>query len=68
MYTKKDYITKKELIADFKNGIPIRIYNPGPFGDAPRNGEVFLEGPHYPRPHKWYVRAIMKDGKVIKIF
>ena len=25
-------------------------------------GVVFLEGPHYPKPHKWYGKGVLKNG------
>lgn len=30
-------------------------------------GTVFLEGPHYPEPHRWYAQGEMKDGVLIKV-
>ena len=46
----------------------LRVFQPGPFGgNEPREGKVYLEGPHYPQPHKWYAEAILKDGRVIKV-
>ena len=29
------------------------------------NGRVFLEGPHYPKPHKWYAQAVVDENHVI---
>lgn len=36
-------------------------------GDDPRNGEAFLEGPHYPKPHKWYAKVRVQDGIVVQV-
>ena len=66
MYTRENYRTKKALIADFKASIAIPVYQPGPF-DNQRDGQVCLEGPHYPEPHKWYASATIKDGIIVKV-
>jgi hypothetical protein len=31
------------------------------------NGTVCFEGPHYPLPHRFYGKAIVENGCVIKI-
>ena len=55
MYTSFNFKTKKELKEAIKSGDRITVYQPGPYGgEAPKEGEVSLEGPHYPEPHKWY--------------
>lgn len=65
-YTEKNYRTKKELIADFKAGKQIRVYQPGGMFDL-KNGINFLEGPHYPEPHKWYLQCETQDGIIVRI-
>lgn len=67
MYTEKNYKTKKELIADFKAGIKIRTYQPGGIFPGEKNGNICIEGPHYPQPHKWYASATIKDGIIISV-
>ena len=62
-YTEKNYKTKRELIADFKEGKEIRVFQPGPF--PLRGPSVTLEGPHYPLPHKWYAAAIINENAII---
>lgn len=49
---------------DFPNGEPIAIevYQPGPFGPKVSDGRVALEGPHFPKPHRWYGEGMVKDG------
>jgi hypothetical protein len=34
---------------------------------VPENGTVYLEGPHYPEPHKWYAQGTMVNGKLTKV-
>lgn len=47
---------------------PVRCYNPGLGPDLSNfTGTVYLEGPHYPEPHKWYAQAELKDGVVVKV-
>ncbi len=68
MYTVKNFKTKKALKEAVANGEAVRVYQPGPFGgNEPRDGVVYLEGPHYPDPHSWYAEATLKDGIVVKV-
>lgn len=32
-----------------------------------RDGTAYLEGPHYPQPHRWYAKVELKDGKIVKV-
>lgn len=69
MYTEINFPTKKALREAVQAGIvkPIRVFQPGPFADqAPKNGRVSIEGPHYPQPHKWYATVEIKDGVIVK--
>ena len=68
MYTTRNFKTKKALKESVANGEPITIFQPGPFGDnIPTSGRVYLEGPHYPEPHRWYATADLEDGLVVKV-
>jgi hypothetical protein len=68
MYTNRNFKTKKELKAAIESGTKIGFFQPGPFGgNEPRNGTIYLEGPHYPAPHKWYAQAEVRDGFVVKV-
>jgi hypothetical protein len=66
-YTDYDYKTKKAIKNDILSGVPIKCHNPGLGGEIPRNGTVYLEGPHYPKPHRWYGQGTMKDGLLVSI-
>ena len=47
---------------------PITYYQPGPFGgNEPRNGRIYVEGPHYPEPHRWYAQCDVEDGKIVRV-
>jgi hypothetical protein len=59
-YTVANFKTKKQLKEALASGIKVRCYNPGPFPLTP--GRVFLEGPHYPQPHRWYAEARVDES------
>jgi hypothetical protein len=73
MYTTANFKTKKQLkdavAFNLETGIgPVTYYQPGPFGgNEPTDGTIFLEGPHYPEPHRWYAEAVVKNGKIVKV-
>ena len=68
MYTVQNFKTKKELKEAVAAGKAVRVYQPGPFGgNKPSNGTVYLEGPHYPEPHRWYAEAVLENGLVVKV-
>jgi hypothetical protein len=57
MYTSIDFPTLKALKDAVKTGRRISVYQPG-LGVNPKPLDtVCVEGPHYPKPHKWYVRV-----------
>lgn len=66
MYTVKNFPSKKALKEAVANGEKVRLYAPG-LGTPKENGVDFVEGPHYPKPHKWYAQVTMKDGIVVKV-
>lgn len=62
-YTTNNFKTKKELkeqVALHKafgseKNTPVTCYNPGAGPDLSNfTGTVYLEGPHFPEPHRWY--------------
>lgn len=66
MYTRPAFETKKLLKEAVKRGDRIEAYSPGPFGGT-INGSDVIEGPQYPRPHKWYAAVEIKDSLVVKV-
>ena len=66
MYTTKNFKSKKDLKTAIAGGEQIGIFTPG-LGTVPANGTVYLEGPHYPLPHKWYAQATVVNGILTKI-
>jgi len=66
MYVSPNFKTKKELKQAVKEGRPVEVFSPGPF-PAKLDGEEFVEGPHFPRPHSWYARVQVEGGRVVKV-
>jgi hypothetical protein len=64
-YVSPNYKTKKDFIAAVKAGVPHSTYNPSGMFETTKNGSDVVEGPHYPKPHKWYAAVTVKDGIVI---
>ena len=67
MYVKPNFPTAKALREAVANGQTVSVFSPGPF-PAPTNGEVHVEGPHYPKPHRWYAKVLVANGLVTKVF
>lgn len=67
MYTSENYQSRKALVEDFKAGVQITTFQPGGFFPAQRDGDAVIELPHYPKPHRAYVRVVLKDGIIVKI-
>jgi hypothetical protein len=67
MYTERNFKTKKALKEAVANGEQVGVYSVSPFEQGPFNGRVYLEGPHYPEPHKWYAQAEVKDSIIVSV-
>jgi hypothetical protein len=68
MYTFENFQSKKALKEAVSQGKRVEVYQPNGdiFGNTgPFNGTVYLEGPHYPKPHKWYASATVKDSVIV---
>lgn len=66
-YVNPNFKTKKALKEAVKtDGEIVTVYQPG-LGDCPQNGDIDVEGPHYPQPHTWYAVATVKDGVIVSI-
>ena len=66
MYVEPNFHTKKALKVAVEGGASVHVFSPGPF-PCPQNGEVSVEGPHYPEPHRWYARVQVLNGRVMKV-
>jgi hypothetical protein len=70
MYTVINYKTKKEVVEAVKSGRQVAVFQPnaGIFGhEKAADGSVYLEGPHYPQPHRWYAQGVAKDGVLVSV-
>ena len=66
MYTVKNFKTKKELKEAVEAGDQIGTYQLGGMSPPTTDGTVYLEGPHAPKPHRWYATAVVKDGIIVQ--
>ena len=66
-YVDPNYPTKKAFKQAVEAGVQHRTYNPSGMFPTPQNGSDVIEGPHYPKPHKWYAAVEVENGVVIKV-
>ena len=64
-YVDPNYPTKKAFIEAVRAGKQHRTYNPSGVFEPTQNGSDVVEGPHYPKPHRWYASVTVKDGVVV---
>jgi len=69
MYTTINFRTKKALKDAITAGQVVTVFQPNNFMGCcvPTDGRVFLEGPHYPEPHRWYAEGMLAKGQLIHI-
>jgi hypothetical protein len=67
MYARGNPKTKKELKKRIADGGEVGAFQPGGIFPAQRDGEAVIEGPHYPKPHRWYARVMLQDGIIVKV-
>ena len=68
MYTSVNFKSKKELKEAIATGRKISVYQPNQmFPVNTTVGTVYLEGPHYPKPHRWYATAVLVDGYIVSV-
>jgi len=69
-YTERNFKTKADLKRVLAAGGKVRCFQPNADVTGawlPENGTVYLEGPHFPEPHKWYAQGELKDGLLVKV-
>ena len=64
-YVNPNYKSKKEFIEAVKSGVKHETYNPSGMFETTKNGSDTIEGPHYPKPHRWYASVKVQDGIVV---
>lgn len=67
MYSTINFPTKKALIAAFKEGCKLTVFQPGGMFPGATDGKVCIEGPHYPKPHSWYASATIADSVIVAV-
>ena len=68
MYVEGNPRTKKQLRDWIAAGKRLTAFQPGPYADkAPKFGEVSVEGPHFPEPHRWYARVVLDNGIITEV-
>ena len=67
-YCTTNFQSKKALKESIAAGQKPRAFNPGLGPDLSNfTGNVALEGPHYPQPHKWYAAAKLEAGVIVSV-
>jgi len=64
-YVDIDYRTKKEFLTALRDGVVFYPYNPSGMFAEPQNGNIVVEGPHFPKPHRWYAQCVVRGGTII---
>lgn len=67
MYTDPNFTSGAALKRALAAGEKVTVFQPG-LGSVPTGtAEVSIEGPHYPKPHSWYLRVRIQDGVITKV-
>jgi len=66
MYVEPNFTSKKALKEAVDAGQIVHVFSPGSF-PANQNGWESVEGPHYPKPHRWYGSVFVENGVVKKV-
>ena len=66
-YVNPNYASKKAFKEAVTAGVEHRTYNPSGMFPTTSNGSDVIEGPHYPKPHRWYASVVVRDGIVISV-
>lgn len=69
MYVSPNYPSKAAIRRAIKAGERITVFQPNNMFNVqpPENGVVTVEGPHYPKPHRFYGQATLESGIVVAI-
>ena len=66
-YVDPDYKSKKAFREAVKGGAVLATYNPSGLWPVTQDGTDVVEGPHYPKPHRWYATVVVANGVVVKV-
>jgi hypothetical protein len=67
MYAEGNPKTKKQLREWVESGKRVAAFQPGGIFPSQTDGSAAIEGPHYPKPHRWYAQVILKDGYIVEV-
>ena len=70
MYAVGNPKTKKELREWIAEGRIVRAFLPNVWStgfETQTDGETVIEGPHYPKPHRFYARVMLEDGIITRV-
>ena len=65
MYTVTNFSSKAALKRAVADGEQVQTWQPGGMFAPTTDGQIALEGPHYPAPHSWYASARVVDGVIV---
>ncbi len=64
-YVSPDYPSKKAFKEAVAAGRKHETYNLSGMVPAPQSGSDVIEGPHDPKPHRWYCKVKVQAGIVV---
>ena len=67
MYAEFNFQTKKALREAVAKNQIVNVFQPGGMFPAQTDGIVTVEGPHYPKPHRWYARCEIRNGVIVRV-
>lgn len=67
MYVSPNFKSKKALKEALKAGKTVMVFQPNQMVPGTPEGTVYLEGPHYPEPHKWYATGKAENGRLVSV-
>lgn len=67
MYAQGNPKTKKQLKEWIAGGKTVYAFLSGGMFESQTDGQASIEGPHYPKTHRWYASVTLKDGAIVKI-
>jgi hypothetical protein len=65
MYTTENFPSKAALKRAVAAGEEVKTFQPGGMFPPKTEGQIALEGPHYPAAHSWYASARVVDGVIV---
>jgi hypothetical protein len=65
MYTTENYQSKAALKRAVAAGEKVSTFQAGGMFPPTTEGQISLEGPHYPAPHRWYASARVESGVIV---